>query len=466
MKPNVLIILADQLTWRALPAYGNEYVKTPNIDRIANRATRFSQCYTPCPLCQPARGAFWTSRYPHETGNLSNGRNHHVPQLPQSIPTLGDAFSAAGYHPVHFGKRHDAGSLRGFELMPLEQIEVEAEPAWPLNVDTFQDRDTTEKVVDFLQRHTGKPYLAVADLNNPHNICGWVGENVGPHEDVPMDRELPELPPNFEDADFEQRPKAVQYICCSHRRLSQASNWNAENYQHYLAAYYHYLERLDAEVGKILDALERRPDSENTLVVFMVDHGDGMAGHRMVTKQVSMYEETMRVPFMFAGPRIVENKTQYKALTTLLDLVPTLCEYCGVAIPNGVRGVSLVPWLKGWNKKDQLPHDYVASEWHTEWAFTTSPGRMIRTARYKYVRYLENDEEEFYDLESDPWETRILVNDPASQEVLEEHRTLLRRHLDETSDLFTDLAVVVDPKWRSHAPGYLNHQGPSAPEEE
>jgi choline-sulfatase len=184
-EPNSLLILIDQAAWKALPAYGNRHVCTPNIDRIFDQGVAFSQAYTPCPLCQPARGAFWTGLFPHQTGNLSNGRLDPVPLLPDSIPTLGEFFSRAGYLTIHFGKQHDAGSLRGFELEPLKTLPVDRPPALPLNDDTFQDRYTTEKTVEFLSGATHIPFFAIADLNNPHNICGWVGENQGAHIDLP-----------------------------------------------------------------------------------------------------------------------------------------------------------------------------------------------------------------------------------------------------------------------------------------
>ena len=94
--------------------------------------------------------------------------------------------------------------------------------AWPVNYDTKQDRYTTKKTVDFLNNYQkDKPYFAVAELNNPHNICGWVGENKGYHENTPISGELPPLPGNFDDKDFKKRCLPVKYICCTHRRLAQ-----------------------------------------------------------------------------------------------------------------------------------------------------------------------------------------------------------------------------------------------------
>lgn len=461
-RPNILLIIADQLAWKALPIHGNRCVSTPNIDRLGARSAHFSRCYASVPLCQPSRASFWTGRFPHETGVLSNGRKFPQPPIPQDMPTLGSLFSAAGYDCAHFGKTHDAGSLRGFRCQPVQELPVEGTAAWPVNYDTRQDRYATAEIVKYLRGNPSQPFLAVADLNNPHDICNWVGHHQGRHEDKSVPGILPPLPENFRDADFEKRPLPVQYICCSHNRQSQAAGWNETNHRHYLAAYNHYISRLDAEIGLILDALESRPDADNTLVIFTADHGDGMAAHGLVTKQVSLYEETTRVPFMACGPGIHGGGRMLDApLTSLMDLLPTLCGFAGIAPPTGIWGRSLLPWLRG--ERNDSPHAHVVSEWHTEWGFTIEPGRMLRTDRYKYIRYLEGDGEEFYDLRHDPGETHTLTDDPVHAAELEKHRALLKKHLEQTRDPFFSLSPLVAPRWRSHPPGHHHHAGPAAP---
>lgn len=460
-RPNILVIMADQLAWKALPAYGDRFLATPHIDRIAQRGVRFDRCYTSCPLCQPARPSLWTGRFPHETGVLSNGRNFPVEPLSDSIPTLGELFTAVGYRTVHFGKQHDMGGLRGFShVEPQKEAEVESEhPAWPVHYDTRRDRYTRLRTVEWLREFpVDQPFLLVADLQNPHDICSWIGANQGEHTDIPPPGGLPPLPANFEIEDLARRPVPVQYICCSHNRLSQAAAWNEENYRHYLAAYYHFCRRLDGEVGHILDALEARADAADTLVVFLSDHGDGMASHRMVTKQVSLYEETTRVPLLVSGPGLVPGSRS--ALVSHLDLLPTLCEYAGIAPPAGLWGQSLRPLLE---QGEDTAHPYVVSEWHTEWGFTISPGRMVRTERYKYTRYIEDGGEELFDLQNDPGETRTLAYDPAHQAILAGHRAILESHLAATADPFLTMEWKADPRWRSHPVGYPNHCGPAAP---
>jgi choline-sulfatase len=464
-KPrNVLLIVSDQLAWRALPAYGNTTVRTPHIDRIVKSGVRFENCYCTIPLCQPSRASFWTGRFSHQTGVLSNGKFFPDPPIPENMATLGQLFSKAGYKTIHFGKTHAAGALEGFEVEPVKELPVPEEPAWPLNYDTRQDRYTTTRAVQFLAGDHPKPFLCVVDLNNPHNICDWIGANRGPHEDMPVATQLPELPANFRINDITSRPRPIQYLCCSHNRLAQTEGWTEENYRHYLAAYDHYVSRLDTEIGLVLDALAVSGEAENTLIVFTADHGDGITSHGMVTKQVCFYEEVMKVPLVFSGPGVSGKDTLIrKPLTSLLDLVPTLCDYARVEAPDDLWGRSLMPWIRGEKHESESPHDYVVGEWHTEWGDTIEPGRMIRTERYKYTRYLEGDGEELFDLSNDPGETKTLAHDPEHDAILRQHRKLLESHLKRTGDPFFSLTWKADPQWRSHPPGREHHKGPSAP---
>ncbi len=461
--PNILLIVCDQLSAQALPAYGNTFATTPNMDQLAAQGVRFESAYSNCPLCQPSRASFWTGRYPHQTGVLSNGREFPAPPIAPEIPTLGATFAQAGYRTVHFGKCHDAGALKGFECASVERTPVSsADPSLPVDYDTEQDRDTTNKVVDWLQNATDAPFFAVVDLNNPHDICNWVGRFQ--NDPVPdVSDPLPDLPSNLHrpDGEFENLPLPIQYLCCAHNRQAQISHWDEQKLQHYLRAYYHYVRRVDTEIGRILDALENRSDFENTLVVLMADHGDSMVGRWMATKHTSFYEETVRVPLIFAGPDVGGDGRCATGLVSLIDLYPTLCDYAGLKIPSGLSGQSLLPQIRSANDSEQ---DYVASEWHTEWGYTIEPGRMIRTAHHKYTHYLEGPGEELYDLRSDPGEVRNLVNDPSASQILDQHRKILSRHVESTKDPYFDLSWKADPRWRSHPPGYRKHHGPTAPQ--
>ncbi len=461
---NIVIIQTDQLSAGAVGAWGNEHVRTPHIDSLAARGMRLANTYTPCPLCRPARASTWTGLLPHATRALSNRMAFHDHDVDPKLPTLGELFSAAGYRCMHFGKTHDAGSLRGFEVAdPALTAEVEQVDPWPARYNIRKDAATAAQAERFLAEDHDQPFLLIADFHQPHDICEWIGLHQGAHDDEPIPTELPPLPENFITHDFTSRPLPVQYTCCSHRRLAMATPWTEENYRHYLAAYYHYVRRADEFTGRVLQAIDARSDAGNTLIVFMADHGEGMAAHRMVTKQVSFYEGPTHVPMIVAGPRVATPGEAIDKPTSLVDLLPTLCDYAGIDPPGRLHGVSLLPELTG-RSGPASERKYVVSQWHTEWGLTVEPGRMIRTDRYKYTRYLEGDGEELFDMVEDPGETRTLIDDPDRRDALEHHRGLLEQYLRETGDPFLEFYPVVHPMFRSHEPGYANHRGANARE--
>jgi choline-sulfatase len=447
--PDILLIVCDQLSARATELYAPGFAASPNLDGLLRRSLRFARAYTVCPLCMPARAAMWTGRYPHETNVVSN--LEPPPGVAPDFPTLGETFANAGYQTVHFGKRHDAGTLRGFERIETGTQPVAAD--LPVNRDSFTDADTAMRMVDYLKRRSGddRPFLAVADFNNPHNICQFVGEN----EQLPLPEsaDLPPLPDNFRCEDWASRPLPVRHICCTHARQRQAARWTPERYRFYLYAYAQYIRMVDRQIGDILRALRETGAAERTVVVFTADHGEGMAAFGLVTKQLAFYENAVNIPLAICDPAHPErNGADRDRLVSTLDLFPTLCELAGIRPPRGVRGTSVL--------RPEAP-DYVVSEWVSEYFNTVSPGRMLLDRRYKYVHYLEGGEE-LYDLIDDPGEQRNLVPRPECAALLQHRRDLLRAHLERTSDPYFSLPVIVDPQYRRHAGGFADHTGSDA----
>lgn len=482
MNPsNYLVIICDQLSAAALRTYGNSYSHTPNLDRLAERSAVYENAYTPCPLCQPARASFWTSRYPHETmvrSNLPAQRYpfyqgddlsktpETFPTISEEIPAMGQFFSNAGYTCVHFGKTHDYGALKGFQVVPDVEIKIDrTNPAINFDYETYLDVDTTQKTVRWLKNDAAnieQPFLAVADLQNPHNICGYIGENqngVNP-ADFPLDRELPPLPENFEFDDIKNRPPFIQYLCCAHRRLRHASRWTPQDYQYYLYAYYYYLNMVDKQIGEILQALEESGKADNTAIFFFADHGEGMAAHHMVTKYGVFYEESNRVPFFACGPGIAGGR-RIGGMFSLLDLLPTMLDHAGI-LNQEFAGTSQLASLKG--ACQRASNDYVASEWHDEFRDYTIPGRMICDENFKYTCYLEPDSEELFDLRTDRLEKKNLARLPEYASVLETYRQKLKEHVSRTNDDFFRLACSDASAYRHHPLGFQNHEGLSAVE--
>lgn len=473
MQNNILIIICDQLSAQALQSYGNHYNSGGAMNQLAAEGTLFEQAYCNAPLCQPSRASFWTSRYTFETQVDTNLRQLSFPHIADTISTLGEVFQAGGYQTMHFGKEHDYGSLRGFTLVEnKERVIPREDPAINLAYETFLDIDTTTKVTDWLASPQAKdqPFLAVADLQNPHNICNYIGENQNGSKPFLDDSQLPPLPDNFDTPDMANRPEYIQYLCCAHRRLMHAAHWSRLDYRRYLYAYHDYINRVEKQVAQILDTLAAARLEENTLVVFLADHGEGMAAHGLVTKYGNFYEESLRVPLIFRGPGIPVGR-RISGPVSLLDLKPTLQSYAGLAATAEDRGHNLLPVLLD-ESVDQAGQPYVVASWIDEFSGYTVPGRMYRFGQYKYMAYRDfihrdSDEvsihEELYDLAKDPGEQCTLILDEAYSAVLEQARNGLAAYCTSTGDPFYSSLPDYDRSlYRLHKPGFSNHEGPCA----
>lgn len=456
---NFVIFQLDQLASRALRVYGNNDSYTPNIDKLCESGVAAEAAYSPCPLCQPARAALWSGQYSHRNRVWSNGRAWPITPLDDTFPALGEEFRKAGYKAVHFGKKHDGGALRGFECSEERETRIaDEDKRFPFNMDSYADKYTLDEAIKFISSYSfDKPLCMVVDFINPHNICGFVGKNKGPHE--PFSGPLPQLPENYEFDDIINRPTPVKYLCCSHVRQAQTVGWSDDNFREYLAAYYYYLSVADRYIGEIINRLENSKIKGDITYILLSDHGDSMAARGSVTKQVTLYEEVTRVPFIFSGA-LVKSRGIAKGICSTLDLFPTLLSLAGIERPNGLDGVDISQILTG----NTLPkREYVTSEWFTEWGYTISPGRMIRKDNVKYIRYLEDDGEELYLLDRDPFEKHNVAKD--EPELLANMRALLDSYIKDSEDPFYSLPVKADKRWRSHSCGYQNHRGPTAPEE-
>jgi len=186
-------------------------------------------------------------------------------------------------------------------------------------------------------------------------------------------------------------------------------------WRYYLYIYARQVEMLDADVGRLLDAVEACGRAENTMILFTSDHGDGRGRHMHVSKWYP-YDEAVKVPMIVACPsRIAEGKQDTTHLVSGVDVVPTICDYAGIEPPEHTRGASLRPLLE--NKAVRW-RELVVSEFMLR-------GRMLRTDRYKYVTYRGDPVEMLFDMKADPWETKNLYEEPRHAQVLAEHRRML-----------------------------------------
>jgi len=400
-RPNFLVILCDQLSLDAIQAHGGKWARTPNIDRLIARGVTFMESHSTNPVCSPARSSLLTGRMPVETGVVSNNL-----AIRDGMPNFGQWLRDGGYQTVYSGKWHlpegwAPDNTPGFDVLPVGG-QGQGSQMDPL---------VSAACASWIRsRSKEKPYLLMASLLQPHDICYWCihpKELVTNHSPVAVDSAmLPELPPNHRS-----RPKAPAIL----EKLAYQLFTSDEQWRYYLYAYYRMVEMLDLDVGRLLQAVEMAGELDSTVVIFTSDHGEGGGRHQHVQKWYP-YDEAVKVPLVISCPgRIREGYRDTAHLVSTADLVPTLCDYAGIKTPPDICGTSLRPFLEG---KPTDGHEFVAAEVRVS-------GRMIRTSRYKYVRFAGDPVEQLFDMRNDPWEMKNLIDTPGLGAEIRAHRKLL-----------------------------------------
>lgn len=383
-RPNILFINVDQLSITALSGHGCPHVATPNIDRLIANGTSFQQSYSTNPVCCPARSGWFSGRPSSETG--APGNVH----LRAELPDLGQWLGVRGYECVYSGKWHITGHdvAKSFRFLTPGR-----------GMGENGDGSVSRAAEGFLRSYRGtKPFFLTAGFLQPHDICHWIMRNYHDIGELPIREiagELPPLPPNFKYDKREPRPVRVvlrgrgdSYVL--------AREWSELHWRYYLWSYYRHVEMVDAEVGRVLEALADCGQAGNTLVIFAADHGEGMANHRMVTKGF-LYDSAARVPLIVSWPGMLPGGARDEAHPVSgLDFAPTVCDFAGVESMPKARGVSLRPVLE---RRGALSRDYIAAE-------SAVHGLMIRTAAFKYICYPNDPVCQLFDMRNDPWETR------------------------------------------------------------
>ncbi|WP_127487195.1 sulfatase family protein [Paenibacillus ehimensis] len=429
-KPNLLFISTDQQSFHALSAYGNPYVKTPNMDRLCREGVSFMRCYSTDPVCTPARTTWMTGCYSSETGVAFNDAVLH-----EHIPDLGTILNSNGYYAAHSGKWHvDGRDVRqSFHTVYNGKRDILAGGA------EFYDNTITHGAIDFLTSYEGEqPFYLQVNYLNPHDICEYLHSHE--FKDIPdlvslgmlREDELPPLPDNFH---YDQNETVLQRVCrrekgaLIHDKIRIATEeWTEVQWRYYIWHYYRFIEKVDREIGNLLNVLEQTPYKENTLILFTSDHGEACASHRMFQK-FTLYEESVRVPYVAAclgnGIQVAKGTVDHKHLISGIDYVRTICDYAGLEPPAGVHGRSLKPLIEGQQVTEWRDSVYIESNYY---------GRAIVTDRYKYImEYTPNEQNrnlppnskrnqrglvQLFDLAEDPGETKNLATDPAYEGII------------------------------------------------
>ncbi len=441
-KPNILLIMTDQQFADAMSCrIGNAYISTPAMDSLARRGTVFERAYCANPLCVPSRTSMFTGRYPHETGVQTNRR----PKLdPEEFPCMGTIFNQAGYDTGFVGKWH----------MPFSRTK----PA----VHGFYGGDVTrggiynpQPAIEFLTKKRDRPFLLVASFMNPHDICQWArGEQLpgGPIGEPPPPDECPPPKPNRLPPEDETHTMTVMRKSYQNTKMFPVGDFDDAKWRQYIWAYYRLIEKVDAHIGKILATLRKTGQQQDTLVVFTSDHGDCHGAHRWNQKTV-FYDESARVPLIVSQPGVTRAATSDNLVQTGVDLIPTLCDYAGVPIPEKLRGRSVKPIAAGDDVEDAAGADVEDAAEPADWRpyvvvsnrmvqgaavdgkEPTPDGRMVRSDRFKYCIYnLGQRHESLIDMVDDPGETVNQAPNPRFRDVLGQHRRYLKEYAETTGD--------------------------------
>lgn len=423
-KPNIVLVMTDQHQAKALSIAGNLEVKTPNLDKLAKTGIRFTNAYVTFPLCVPSRSSIFTGKLPHTLGVNSNAKEEKIMREEDKENSLGIILKNAGYDCAYGGKWH------------AHEAEIPTDIGFK-KIANFGDIPLAAKSIDYLKSrkdHT-QPFFLVTSFDNPHNICEWARNQPLPYGDIPkvaLDK-TPELPMNFEkSATF---PEALQIEQTANKKVYPTQNYTKEDWRNYRYTYYQLVEKVDKEIGKIIDAIDDLGLRENTVIIFTSDHGDGNASHGW-NQKTALFQESIKVPFIisYKGGNLSKEKVNRSLISNGLDLFPTILDFAGVEIPNELLGQSIKPIIE--NKQQNIKRDFVVCETKFEGkqAYGTT-GRAVISKKYKYILYnWGKNRAQFFDLENDAFEMNNLIASAEHQTVIDDYRQKLMDWCIKTKD--------------------------------
>ncbi|MEX2138557.1 MAG: sulfatase [Pirellulales bacterium] len=430
-KPNVLFIaIDDQNDWIGALG-GHPHAKTPHLDRLAKRGAVFLNAHCQAPLCNPSRTSVMLGLRPTTTGIYGLAPWFRTVEKWRDRVTLAQHFKAHGYRTLTAGKIYHGGYGRGpnaakeFDVWgPAGGIGAKPpnkliaptpmgnHPLMDWGVFPHRDEDKGDyQVANWAveQIHAApkdQPFFLAAGFFLPHVPCyatqKWF--DLYPDDDSVL--------PPVRDDDRADTPRFSWYL---HWNLPEPRlKWVKENNQwrNLVRSYLASTSFVDAQIGRVLDALEESGLTENTIVVVWSDHGYHL-GEKEITGKNTLWEPATRVPLIFAGPGVATGARCTQPVE-LLDIYPTLVELCGLTARNDLEGHSLVPQLRD----ASAPRDWPAITSHNQ------GNHAVRTDRWRYICYADGSEE-LYDLQNDPREWTNLAGDPQRRGTIAEHRRWL-----------------------------------------
>ncbi|MGI5963826.1 MAG: sulfatase [Lawsonibacter sp.] len=527
-QKNVVFIMADQLRKDYVGCYGNPYVRTPNLDWIAQRGMRFDQCFVNNPICMPNRMSLFTGRYPHNHGMWTNGL-----MLPHSLPTLADQLGNHGYHTCSIGKLHfeptdcgpqaPMGSREDHRYWKQAGDDIDwYGPYWGFDHVELTVGHATTPIAHYgkwFHQHGGTDDMAQAKKIGPFDCCGvttmpealhdslFVGERSAayiqehakeerpffllasfpdphhpfnpPYETAMRYQDTPIKQPINEKDDLRTRPdhyrqqqKGIWHRAGLLKKTPDMTEQEKAQVEKNIAVISEFMDEkileglglltrggstpdklesdvvgererdqrirntyamvdlIDQGVGKILEALRQTGTLEDTILVFTSDHGELMGDHGMWLKGPFFYDGLINVPLLISVPGMGSGST--KALTSSVDVYPTLCQLLGVQIPRSCDGVSQVPALAGGQPRNSCIFEYRNGYFESD---VNTMGYL--DADYKFVQY-QTGECELTDRKNDLEENVNLAADPANSALVEQYREKLLMAVLNTGNKYPD----------------------------
>ena len=440
-RPNILVLMVDQLNGTLFPDGPAPFIRAPHLARLAERSTRFANSYTACPLCAPARASFMTGQLPSRTRVYDNAA-----EFTSDIPTFAHHLRRAGYHTALSGKMHFVGpdQLHGFE----ERLTTDIYPAdfgwtpdytrpgeridwWYHNLGSVTGAGVAEitnqleyddevahhagrKLYDLARVKDGRPWCLTVSFTHPHDPYVARRRFWDLYEDCPvLDPVVAPLPFDAQD------PHSQRLMLASDHA---ASHVTPDDVRRSRRAYFANISYIDEKVGELLDILDRCRLTENTIVVFVSDHGD-MLGERGMWFKMNFFEGSARVPLMIAAAGLPAERIDQPVST--LDVLPTLAELAGLDL-SGIMpwtdGESLVLLALGRGTRSPVPMEYAAEG-------SCAPLMALRDGPWKLVM-CDLDPPLLTNLDEDPQELINRASDPACAYVLFEMMAAMRARWD------------------------------------
>lgn len=440
---NMLFMISDDLN-NVLGCYGHPFIKTPNVDRFAERSLQFDRTYCQFPLCNPSRSSMMTGLYPDET-RVYNNKGLFRDRFPD-IETMPQWFRRHGYTAARVGKLYHYGVPKqigtdGLDdsaswdkvVNPRGRDKDDEDKIFSLREGQFggtlswlaaegADEEQTDGIaatetIRLMEEYREQPFFLGVGFYRPHTpfVAPKKYFDLYPLDSIkpfPFPEDWDSSDPAFVNAKPEQRTMTDQ----QRREAAQA--------------YYASITFLDAQIGRVLDGLERLGLGENTVVAFTSDHGYHLGEHGLWQKR-SLFEESARVPLLLSAPGMTTKGQVTKSLSELIDLYPTFADCCGLPIPEHCSGVSLKPCLTdpAANTKD------IALTMDTRHVRENDvrvefKGYSIRSDRWRYTEWDRGERgAELYDHESDSAEQTNLIDSEAHAPIIREMKRLLNERL-------------------------------------